>query len=217
MYLRTVMFLLASDYSVSWPDGTYTLLQPSNGCPPGFSTGHRVWYPEHTGQSTFSVDNNLQGYANHSQIAWHFCTKIEAEASDTWPAGNYCILRNGGTCPTGFSGGSITFDEDDSAPSSRPQGTGTLPDGNYNTNSKLYFCCKNDGSVAIQATFPRSTPFILYPYTVASCQLVSDMTDVPGYTFFDSEPNGNVDDSDGSIPYTTNGPPTWYIHHCYYH
>ncbi|XP_033758459.1 uncharacterized protein LOC117340795 [Pecten maximus] len=199
-----------------WPNGTYTLLQPFNGCPAQFSTGQRIWRPEKTGYSTFSTNNNLQGYANQTQIEWHFCTKTGSGDSESWPAGDYCILRKGGSCPAGFNIGLITFDEEDSAPSDRSQGTGTLPDGVYAANTDLYFCCKKDGSVAIEATFPVSTPFVLFRYTMASCQLITGMTVEPGYTFFDSEPNGNIDKSEGSVPYV-DGPPTWHIYHCYYY
>ncbi|XP_069122411.1 uncharacterized protein [Argopecten irradians] len=199
-----------------WPSGTYSLLQPTNGCPSQFTTGYRSWRPERTGQSTFSQNPNLQGYANQTHIEWHFCTKATGSGSSAWPVGDYCVMRKGGTCPSGFTMGMITFDEEDSAPSGRSQGTGVLPDGNYGSNTDLYFCCKSDGSVAVETTFPVSTPFILFRYSSSSCQLVSGMTVEPGYTFFDSEPNGNIDNSEGEVPYTST-PPTWYIYHCYYH
>ena len=40
--------------------------------------------------------------------------------------------------------------------------TGVLPDGSYNKNTKIQYCCRNDGSTERPVQLPSSAPFYLY-------------------------------------------------------
>ena len=39
---------------------------------------------------------------------------------------------------------------------------GILPDGEYSSNTKIWFCCRNDGSPANPLKLPSSAPFYLF-------------------------------------------------------
>jgi len=41
-------------------------------------------------------------------------------------------------------------------------GLGVLPDGSYNKNTKVEYCCRNDGSAERPIQLPSSAPFYLY-------------------------------------------------------
>jgi len=40
--------------------------------------------------------------------------------------------------------------------------TGVLPDGRYDKNTKVEYCCRKDGSTARPIQLPSSAPFYLY-------------------------------------------------------
>lgn len=49
---------------------------------------------------------------------------------------------------------------------------GNLPDGTYDRNTKIFFCCRNDGSASDPIQLPNNTPFHLVKWGDA-CQSVS--------------------------------------------
>ncbi|MEW5847245.1 MAG: hypothetical protein AB2A00_00475 [Myxococcota bacterium] len=57
-----------------------------------------------------------------------------------WPAGSYCILQRGGSCPAGFSSGFRYWDDEDN--NNANSHGGVVPDGSYGGNTRLNFCCK---------------------------------------------------------------------------
>ena len=46
---------------------------------------------------------NLTFRHNSDEYDHNVCTKTEEGTGEPWPAGEYCILRYGGTCPEGMS------------------------------------------------------------------------------------------------------------------
>jgi len=48
---------------------------------------------------------------------------------------------------------------------------GKLPDGVYNRNTKIFFCCRRDGSADLPIVLPTSVPFYLLKFG-DSCQKV---------------------------------------------
>jgi len=68
------------------------------------------------------------------------CTSTGCFSSSMWPPGNYCILRRGGTCPAGFTDGYRRWDDEDTV--NINFASGTLPDGTYDANTAMQFCCK---------------------------------------------------------------------------
>jgi len=60
-----------------------------------------------------------------------------------WPDGSYCILRAGGSCPSGFSVGEIGFDTEDTDNSDFSSGTyGDAYDYGHAGSWALVLCCK---------------------------------------------------------------------------
>ena len=41
---------------------------------------------------------------------------------------------------------------------------GTLPDGVYNRNTRIYFCCRNDGPADLPIVLPTTVPFYLLKF-----------------------------------------------------
>ncbi|XP_070202744.1 uncharacterized protein [Littorina saxatilis] len=71
-----------------------------------------------------------------------FCTKINARGSYDFPAGDYCVIKSG-DCPTGFSEGSIYWDdENDNNQNAEPNNPRYNPAGTFNSNTKIEFCCR---------------------------------------------------------------------------
>ena len=68
--------------------------------------------------------------------------------------------------------------------------TGTLPDGVYGLNTKIYFCCRSDGSYLTPIALPTSTPFYLYRLG-GDCQRVSGMSITGDYIITDDENSFN--------------------------
>lgn len=93
---------------------------------------------------------------------------------------------------------------------------GTLPDGEYNLNTKIEFCCRTDGNKNDPIVLPSEKPFFLLAYESRKCQMVKWATVRPEWIYYDTEENRNADNSSGAFPYHAgvNHPA---IHYCYYH
>ena len=93
---------------------------------------------------SFVADN---GYlTSSSSLNWNRLYNVPGGFSDgvdndtIWPSGSYCILRRGSTCPSGFSNGWRKWDDEDIA--NHNAQSGVLPDGSYDSNTEIRFCCK---------------------------------------------------------------------------
>ncbi|XP_032235096.2 uncharacterized protein LOC5510145 isoform X2 [Nematostella vectensis] len=126
--------------------------------------------------------------------------------------GQYCIYKKG-SCPSGFSSGWIRWDDEDVRNSNNYQGT--LPDGTYDRNTLIYFCCRSDGSKTIPIPLPTETPFFLLAQGSASCQQVQYAVAVTEWLRFDTEDVNNGDGYGGSYPYGA-GINDHTMHYCYY-
>ena len=96
-------------------------------------------------------------------ISTHFRVKTEqiTEEQLNWPRGSYCIGQKGMTCPDGFHEGSIKWDDKDVNNKNRHEGV--LPDGEYDSNTVMNFCCRSDnGSPTNPIQLPTAEPFVLY-------------------------------------------------------
>ena len=49
--------------------------------------------------------------------------------------------------------------------------TGSVPDGKYDRNTKIYYCCRTDGTQSMKLTLPTEKPFYLLKYG-SRCQEV---------------------------------------------
>lgn len=129
------------------------------------------------------------------------------------PSGKYCIYRKGGSCPISLTSGYIKWDDEDS--NNKNNKTGTLPDGVYDHNTKIYFCCRTDGDKNTPISLPTRKPFFLLGFDSAECQQVKWAVVSAEWIRFDNEDDKNKDGQGGSHPHGA-GIDDHKIHYCYY-
>ncbi len=112
-FFTTFFFISFTDpiveIPVTWPQGTYGLPKPHTvGCPNShftWATGWRFHDTEDVGPDNFwSNPCHLEGPYWGNDAYQNFCMKTVNEEDIyewTWPAGQYCIFRKGGACPSG--------------------------------------------------------------------------------------------------------------------
>ena len=128
-------------------------------------------------------------------------------------AGKYCIYRKKYHCPAGLISGDVFWDDEDTWNTNRY--AGTLPDGTYNSNTWIYFCCKTDGDKDNPILLPSRSPFFLLACESAKCQMVKWAVASLEWIYFDTEDWNNQDQADGAYPHDAGkAPPT--IYYCYY-
>lgn len=212
-------FLLISARS-QWPVGTYGLPRAQSGCPAAVAFQWRVGWRFQDTEDNFpdnrkSADFHLDASVSRNNLKRHFCTKTDS-TSDTarlpWPKGQYCIYKKG-SCPMGLTPGYVHWDDDDWFNNNNKGGT--LPDGVYNKNTKIYYCCRTDGNKSVPISLPTSKPFFLLAYRSAECQQVAWALASSEWLRFDTEDTGNTDGKGGTHPYGA-GMDDHTIHFCYY-
>ncbi|XP_067676943.1 uncharacterized protein [Haliotis asinina] len=203
-----------------WPLGTYGLMQAKTGCPTGGASWAEGWRYEDL-ENTLTLNHasgniHLRGsFPSKGNFKYYFCMKGKPKVSDwdmDWPAGDYCILKYG-NCPSGFRDGYIQLDDND-VPNRNSHG-GTLPDGDFGKNTRIDFCCRDDGMPTNPVYLPTEKPFYLFLYN-RGCQNVHGMTLTTEYLIYDTEDTTTRDHFGGSHPgifYTGRKPG---IHFCYY-
>ncbi|XP_065836576.1 uncharacterized protein [Oscarella lobularis] len=215
-----------------WPKDTYGLIKPSGVDCEKYSSipGTNEWlegtrFQDTESSSRFSnsplkVDAVLDHYNN---VRWKFCIRVTNNVRNSlvdlsqhfpWPTGSYCILKKI-NCPTGFKNKEIFWDDEDT---SHNWFQGTLPDGTYNYDTRMEFCCRNDGLTSTPMYLPTETPFILMP-TSPACQQVVGMTVEQEWIVWDDENTDNDDYNSPTQPRPYDSWPTRYehqLHFCYY-
>lgn len=92
---------------------------------------------------------------------------------------------------------------------------GTLPNGTYDRNTRIEFCCRTDGNKDNPILLPSERPFFLLAYESPKCQMVKWVTASPEWIYYDTEEERNADDRGGAFPYHAGVKhPT--IYYCYY-
>ena len=208
----------AEQYGLSWPYGRYALPKPVRGCPPGWSTGSR--YQDN--EDSYNINSESAGITSRMSVSVgrdtriDYCVKNNAGSyySGSWPSGRYCIARKGYSCPIGFTTGSVYWDDEDTA--NINWRSGTLPDGIYGRDTKIYFCCRSDGFTSTAIRLPTTRPFILYRYSSIFCQSVAGMRVRSDYILTDDEDNFNLNYCTGTHPAGTCGR-NIRINFCYYY
>lgn len=204
---------------ITWPHGTYGLYKARTGCPitpSRFAEGWRRQDAEDDKNTNYwTSDIHLAGTMEKNKPVFYFCMKTANENSNyerNWPTGNYCILKKGG-CPTGLTGGSVYWDDEDS--SNANGHSGTLPDGEYDSNTRIDFCCRSDGFSKRKILLPIDRPFYLMRYT-STCQEVFGMSVKEEIFSVDTENLFNKDKCSGAHPYDPNCNRNHELHYCYY-
>ena len=126
--------------------------------------------------------------------------------------GQYCIYKKG-TCPAGLIEGYVFWDDD--FWNNQNRRGGTLPDGTYNDNTRIEFCCRTDGAKNEPILLPTETPFFLLAYGSDKCQMVKWAIASLEWIYYDTEDFSNNDDRGGAYPYNA-GIKHPQIYYCYY-
>ncbi|XP_078352616.1 uncharacterized protein LOC144637424 isoform X2 [Oculina patagonica] len=213
LFSITLMYSLESSESIPWPGGTYGIPKPASGCP--WSDGF-VWREGWRSQSTHGRPSNstrspefhLDGIVDNTKVKRSFCIKDQL-ADD----GKYCIYKGRRQCPPGLTSGDVFWDDEDKWNSNNYEGT--LPDGRYDHNTWIYFCCKTDGDKDDPVLLPAKSPFYLLAYESAKCQMVKWAMATVEWIYYDTEDWNNGDGVTGAYPHEAGKiHPT--IYYCHY-
>ena len=121
----------------------------------------------------------------------------------------YCVYKKG-VCPLGLSEGFLHWDDEDR--NNVNKDGGSLPEGVYGWDTRIFFCCRTDGDKSDPVPLSLSKPFYLLAYGSSDCQLVKGAITTTEYIIFDNEAKNNQNSSGGVHPYASSS----LIYHCYY-
>nr|AIR07876.1 apextrin-like protein 1 [Branchiostoma japonicum] len=205
-------------FTKQWPTGTYGLPRTNTGCPVAAGARWRTGVRKHDTEDDDASNQwtnglHFDGEFGRNNMKQKFCMKTSSGDGDgNWPRGSYCIFKKGG-CPRGFQSGEIYWDdEDDDNGNSR---SGEVPDGNYDRNTLIKYCCRNDGSANNQISLPNRSPFYLFRYR-QGCQKVAGMNVREEFFRWDDEDDDNKNRRRGAHPYDDGGNSNHRLHYCYY-
>ncbi|XP_078671354.1 uncharacterized protein LOC144911304 isoform X1 [Branchiostoma floridae x Branchiostoma belcheri] len=204
-------------YLREWPAGTYGLPMTNTGCPVAanvtWETGSRfqdtAGYNEWSDGLHFPADS-----FQSSTVRQEFCMKTSTDGgSGEWPAGSYCIFKKG-ACPDDFHEGHIIWDDVDVFNDNEL--SGAVPDGVYDANTEIHYCCREDGSYRTPIRLPIMAPFYLFRHQ-QECQMVEGITSpVDEWFWFDDDDWFNHNGLGGAHPYDDGDPDNHKVHYCFY-
>nr|XP_058952004.1 cubilin homolog isoform X2 [Pocillopora verrucosa] len=209
MLLWTILGLMFFTCSLSvskctrWPAGTYGLPKPVSGCP--WSEGI-LWREGWRSQATFIIQTNnsrspefhLDGKVNSNEVKRSFCIKYRMTSDRNrppWPKGKYCIYKKYPGCPEGLTSGELFWDDQDGYQIN--DDGGVLPEGRYNHDTTINFCCRTDGDRDDPVLLPVKSPFFLLAYESAKCQMVKWAVSTVEWIHYDTEDWDNQDEALG--------------------
>ena len=197
---------------------------PKSGCPGAndftWTTGYIIQDLQDgsSSKTNISSNSNLQAIVTND-VQQYSCVKSnQTTVSDAkrkpWPAGEYCIYQKGKSCPAGMSSGSVFWDDENANGNNKNAKNGSLPEGVFNEDTKIFFCCQTNGVHSTPVKLPVNKPFYLIavgPY----CQLVLNTVYTLEYIEYDTEDDNNHDKVTSLHPFGANlvHPRIYY---CYY-
>lgn len=90
---------------------------------------------------------------------------------------------------------------------------GVLPDGVYNKDTKIFYCCRTDGNSTETISLPTMVPFYLMAFNRSECQQVKGAVATKEFIRYDNEDQGNKDELFGTHAYAIRN---LIIGYCYY-
>lgn len=119
--------------------------------------------------------------------------------------------------PQGFEEGSVKWDDEDSIWGNGNKIIGALPKGRYGSNTRIFFCCRDDGYASNAINLPTGKPFVLFKYT-HQCQNVTNAKIQEGFFHWDNEDNiPHASESEGKHPFLEENHNNLKVHYCYYY
>ncbi|XP_067664443.1 uncharacterized protein [Haliotis asinina] len=203
--------------STTWPEGSFALPKPVAGCPgSGWKEGSFYQDTEDYYNGNTWNTTNMSGMEKKDGYLNTYCVIDDATTeSASWPAGTYCILRKNGVCPGGFQEGSILWDDENNYNMNYVKEQSTLPDGDFNDDTKLFYCCREDASPVQEIALPTSAPFYLLMKS-GTCQNVAGMSVTVETRLWDDEDTSNQNAREGSTPSENSDLTNIIINYCYY-
>ena len=181
-----------------WPTGKFSIPMASARCHGGFTEGAAKQERKIVRQGNTHL---ISDHFGTSSINMSYCTQELEPESDSdvrlWPSGSYCIARYGDDCPRHFDSGSLVWDDNDNYNGIVTHGL--VPDGDYDSDVKIQYCCRSDGRPSDAIRLPTEKEFILYPFG-NKCQKVMGMKSTNVWFFFDSEDGSRNDTCEGKHP-----------------
>jgi hypothetical protein len=113
-----------------------------------------------------------------------------------------------------MNSGSIKWDDEDSQ--NNNSFGGTLPDGTFNSDTLIEFCCQNQGLWSNSIQLPVDKPFYLLPRNSQNCQRVKGAISTLDYIIFDTEDSNNHDTFIPSHVFAIKDKGLPKIYYCYY-
>ena len=200
----------------------YALPAPRSGCPKGWGKGRR----DQSSGGDIDVSTSITRALDIRYgriISTSYCVKDETNTDlgigFDWPGGKYCIARKENFCPSPeFAEGSITWNDRKSFIRKNDNAVwGKLPDGVYDKNTKIYFCCRNNGRYSDPIQLPTEDPFVLYRYG-GQCQNVTGATFEEHFIKFDKSSDiFSTSKCEGAHPDDDDCDKYHKLHFCYYH
>lgn len=118
-------------------------------------------------------------------------------------------------CPQGFEEGSVKWDDEDWRNGNKM--TGALPEGRYDRNTRIFFCCRNDGHATNAINLPTDKPFVLFKYT-HQCQHVTNTKIKEEFFRWDNEDDSPyISEAKGKHPFLEKDGNNLKVHYCYYY
>ncbi|XP_066285437.1 uncharacterized protein [Branchiostoma lanceolatum] len=211
-------------FHTEWPCGWYGLPKTNTGCPEPagvtWRTGVRLQDTEDDNPNNrWTPGLHFDGGFWKNNMYQKFCIKTSrSEGSGNWPRGSYCIFMRHG-CPIGFGIGEVFWDDKDSIDifhKNKNHWKGELPDGIYDHNTLIRYCCRNDGNANTRILLPNRSPFYLFRYR-QGCQQVAGMNVKEEYFHWDDEDDNNGNRRRGWHPYDDGDSNNHKLHYCYYY
>ena len=112
---------------------------------------------------------------------------------------------------TGF----IKWDDEDDDNDNKYNGT-SLPDGNYDTETLINYCCEDGGYWFNSIELPVDNPFYLLPHKSPHCQRVKWALSSLEFIVYDTENDNNNDKFSGSHVFAEEVESLPKIYYCYY-
>ena len=117
-------------------------------------------------------------------------------------------------CPFGMKSGFIEWDDDDINPN-KNNVSGTLPNGTFDQDTIIRYCCQDQGRWTDSIELPVDKPFYLLPHS-SHCQRVKGAISTLDYIIYDTENNNNYDKFSQYHVFTNKDKNLPKIYYCYY-
>ena len=119
-------------------------------------------------------------------------------------------------CQPGLESGSeIRWDDEDDK--NRNLINGQHPDGRFDSNTIIKYCCRTDGYATNPINLPTDKPFVLFKSNTRLCQEVNGMEVKDEYFYWDNEDENPGSSITGSINAETNDKLDVKLYYCYYY